>query len=180
MTRHLQNLEQLLARLERLEAQTDRLARQNRALRRAGGFVLLAAALLLTAGLLAGQAPAGLVQAKKPRTVEAEQLTLFDANGRKRVAWGAENSLTFFDELGKPRIILYANTEGGSGVFVVKEGFDRRNQAGIAWTKDDTAFVTLNDRNGKTRAILFMNADGKPMLSLQNEEEKAFFLQTQR
>lgn len=169
------NWDHVVARLDSLEAQNLALLRQNHRLKRIG------AAALILAGVVAflGQVRTGQAGDPKPKkVVEANEFVVKDENGKTRAQMGA-GSILLHNEDGDARLALYTNKKGGTAILIFTAN-DQKQQISIMHTKEGFMSLGINDKNGKTRAMLATKSDGKPFFVLQDQNQKSFFAQAQK
>src|SRR5262249_45345152 len=100
----------------------------------------------------------GMTEPPTRTTIEARELILLDALGRKRIVLGTSQDseygpgLSLKDEDGVTRLVLSASKEGGAMVLV----FDKSSKCNVSMgiSSEGNAGFGINDSSGKTRAML--------------------------
>ena len=174
MSQSLPEWDNVVARLDSLESQYRILLRQNRWMKQIGlGGVILAGVLVFLGLVRTGQAE----DPKPKKVIEANEFLVKDGNGKTRVSLTAETVL-LNNEDGDSRLALYTNKAGGTGILIFTAN-DHKQQVSIMHTKEGFMSFGINDKNGKTRAMLATRPDGKPVFSLQDENQMSFFAHAQ-
>lgn len=153
---------------QRLEA----MEREMRRVRRLGGFVIVALAVLLgVAGAIIAMAERGRLLDRSSDLVESKRFVLRDESGRIRGLWEATNTgaaqLIFSDSAGRERMRLRVLEDGSAGLAMVDSM--KRSRAVLATLPDETTALALADAAGRTRAVLGLKEGGVPSLALADQ-----------
>lgn len=154
---------------QRLEA----MEREVRRVRRMGGFLLFALAILLgIAGSIIAMAERGRLLDRSHSLVEAKRYLLRDESGRIRGLWEATDSgaaqIILSDAAGRERLRLRVLQDGSAGLAMVDSM--QRSRAVLATLPDETTALALADGAGRTRAVLGLKLGGTPSLALADPD----------
>ena len=181
------------AALETLTQRLDRMERENRRLKRMGA---LAVAIVAALVLMAQATPA-----KVAKVIEAEKYVLRDVHGKRRgeltVTDYGGTALWLTDEDGNIGAALSVVPDGARRLeLVVKHGtkaevvvrpkegdarvllYDKTRMPRVAMEvlPDGQPIVQIADKNGKTRAQLFLAANDAPFLSFYDRKKDRTFI----
>ena len=155
------------------EQRLEVMEREMRRVRRLGGFVILALAVLLgVAAAIIAMAERGRLLDRSHDLVEAKRFLLRDESGRIRGLWEATDSgaaqLILSDAAGRERLRIRVLEDGSAGLAMVDSM--QRSRAVLAVLPDETTALALADAAGKTRAVLGLKLGGTPSLALADPD----------
>jgi len=107
---------------------------------------------------------------------------VYDAEGSVCVNLSAEDGKggLYLEEHGKVRLSLANGKQHYAGLIVLAQaGQSEKGQMCFFFTDEGKPAFALNDSNNKTRVMMMLDKGEKPYLLLQDENQKAFFSESQ-